>query len=140
MDYTKDTTTLHEEDGSLQSLQLNSETASRTTSKSRISFRKNPSNAELREPLTNDVEAANDPFYVFREDLYRKLDIVDEGLAEYLRIVHQTVEYSPLLWTVTQMTWPYPLSLSHTHYLVNCRTRQSIRTLSRTPRSSSSVI
>jgi hypothetical protein len=32
-----------------------------------------------------------DPFYVFREDLYRKLELVDEALAEFLRVVHQTV-------------------------------------------------
>lgn len=33
----------------------------------------------------------SDPFYVFREDLDRKIEIVDESLAEYLRIVHHTV-------------------------------------------------
>ena len=32
-----------------------------------------------------------DPFYVFRDDLYRQLSRVDETLAEYLRVVHQTV-------------------------------------------------
>jgi syntaxin 6 len=41
----------------------------------------------LHEPLTT---AEDDPFYVFREDLYRKLDIVEENLTEFLRIVHQT--------------------------------------------------
>lgn len=39
---------------------------------------------ELSEPL-NDV--SDDPFYVFRDDLYRKLEIVDENLAEFLRTV-----------------------------------------------------
>lgn len=42
----------------------------------------------LHEPLTSTED---DPFYVFREDLYRKLDLVEENLTEYLRIVHQTV-------------------------------------------------
>ena len=42
----------------------------------------------LHEPLT---AAEDDPFYVFREDLYRKLDLVEENLTEFLRIVHQTV-------------------------------------------------
>ena len=32
-----------------------------------------------------------DPFYVFRDDLYRQLSRVDETLAEYLRVVHHTV-------------------------------------------------
>lgn len=33
----------------------------------------------------------SDPYYVFRDDLYRQLALVDESLAEYLRIVYQTV-------------------------------------------------
>jgi hypothetical protein len=51
-------------------------------------------NKELSEPLTNgrnSNEEEGDPFYVFRDDLYRKLELVDESLAEYLRVVHQTV-------------------------------------------------
>lgn len=53
-------------------------------------------NAQLNEPLnggsnSNSNKGEDDPFYVFREDLYRKLDLVDEALTEYLRIVHQTV-------------------------------------------------
>ena len=48
--------------------------------------------SSLSEPLTANGDAASeDPFYVFREDLYRKLEQVDEGLADYLRIIHQTV-------------------------------------------------
>ena len=37
-----------------------------------------------------------DPFYVFRDDLCRKLELVDEALAEFLRVVHQTVIITPL--------------------------------------------
>ena len=50
----------------------------------------------LEEPLTDTSEhdESSDPFYVFREDLYRKLESVDESLAEYLRIVHQSVRSS----------------------------------------------
>lgn len=44
----------------------------------------------LHEPLTLSP-SADDPFYVFREDLYRKLDLVEENLTEFLRIIHQTV-------------------------------------------------
>ena len=44
----------------------------------------------LSEPLTAE-NGMDDPFYVFREDLHRKLNHVDECLAEYLRIIHQTV-------------------------------------------------
>jgi hypothetical protein len=47
----------------------------------------------LSEPLTlNGIgDHVSDPFYVFREDLYRQLERVDETLTEYLRVVHQTV-------------------------------------------------
>jgi hypothetical protein len=47
----------------------------------------------LSEPLTlnGTGEHVSDPFYVFREDLYRQLERVDETLTEYLRVVHQTV-------------------------------------------------
>ena len=50
----------------------------------------------LEEPLTDtsEHEEPSDPFYVFRVDLYRKLESVDESLAEYLRIVHQSVRSS----------------------------------------------
>lgn len=49
----------------------------------------------LAEPLTaTSIDAedeAADPYYVFRGDLFQKLDLVDESLAEYLRVIHQTV-------------------------------------------------
>ena len=57
-------------------------------------------NSELSEPLTAatgsvvDEELggdSGDPYFVFRADLQRKLELVDEALAEYLRIVHETV-------------------------------------------------
>jgi hypothetical protein len=56
---------------------------------------------------------STDPFYVFRDDLYRQLERVDEALAEYLRVVHQTVGFTRrrsgrvnldrLLWSVAAM-------------------------------------
>lgn len=57
-------------------------------------------NSELSEPLTSagtsivDEElgsSGGDPYFVFRKDLHRKLELVDEALADYLRIVHETV-------------------------------------------------
>jgi len=53
-------------------------------------------NSELSEPLTNtsivDEElGSGDPYFVFRKDLHRKLELVDEALADLLRIVHETV-------------------------------------------------
>jgi len=53
------------------------------------------SDGALSEPLASNGDEetggdSGDPFYVFRGDLYRKLEQVDESLAEYLRIVHQT--------------------------------------------------
>ena len=56
--------------------------------------------SELSEPLTSANTSIvdeslggdpGDPYYVFRSDLQRKLELVDEGLAEFLRIVHETV-------------------------------------------------
>ena len=47
----------------------------------------------LGEPLNASPE---DPYFVFRGDLVTKLDLVDQSLAEFLRVVHQTV--SSLLW------------------------------------------
>lgn len=64
----------------------------RSNAKSTRSFRTvSVGNQELKEPLTAAMHHDDDPFYVFREDLYRKLDLVDDGLAEFLRLVHQTV-------------------------------------------------
>lgn len=61
--------------------------------------RKSQLPTELSEPLTNGNSTStvdhNDPFYVFRSDLYRKLELVDETLAELLRVVHQTVSLYP---------------------------------------------
>jgi hypothetical protein len=61
-------------------------------------FRSSSGSTDLKRPLTSpDLESGghdDDPFYVFREDLYRKLDLVDESLQEYLRIVYQTVRSS----------------------------------------------
>lgn len=45
----------------------------------------------LKEPLKSQVsnDEENDPYYVFREDLYRKLDLVEEALQEYQRLSKQ---------------------------------------------------
>ena len=61
---------------------------------STISFassRKQPSVAALSEPLCGSNDQGEDPYYVFREDMNQKMIQIDEGLAEFLRIVHQTV-------------------------------------------------
>lgn len=49
-------------------------------------YRSSPTANGLSEPLR-----LSDPFYVLREELSRKMDSVDESLAEYLRIVFHTV-------------------------------------------------
>ncbi|KAG7346434.1 syntaxin [Nitzschia inconspicua] len=55
--------------------------------------------SDLSEPLTTAGTSvvdeslgseAGDPYFVFRNDLQRKLELVDESLAEFLRIVHET--------------------------------------------------
>lgn len=61
-------------------------------------------NEELSQPLTTDQQSSSidleslgtdasdrDPYFVFRRDLQNKLEQVDESLADYLRIVHETV-------------------------------------------------
>lgn len=71
-----------------------------STASSRRKFGRKRINSELSEPLTSagtsivDEElgsAGLDPYFVFRKDLYRKLELVDESLADFLRIVHETV-------------------------------------------------
>ncbi len=39
----------------------------------------------------NHDESPEDPYFVFRADLMQQLELVDEALAEFLRVVHQTV-------------------------------------------------
>lgn len=46
------------------------------------------------EPLAQPLTSSEDPFDVFRKDLMGKLDLVDESLAELLRIIHHTVRYA----------------------------------------------
>lgn len=69
---------------------------------SRRRFRRG-GNEELSQPLTVassvntslDLESlgtdSGDPYFVFRRDLQTKLEQVDESLADYLRIIHETV-------------------------------------------------
>jgi hypothetical protein len=74
---------------------MRSSSSSVVSSSSGTSFRLRQRPPEpLAEPLTGDLEngdAAEDPFFVFRGDLFQKLDLVDESLAEFLRVVNQTV-------------------------------------------------
>ena len=55
-----------------------------------------PAPTTLSEPLNGSGGSTSDPgdpFYIFRGDLYKKLELVDEALAEFLRVIHQTVRY-----------------------------------------------
>ena len=78
-----------------------SDESSVASSKRRFSRNKRV-NSELSEPLTaNSVTSIpvdeesgadpGDPYFVFRADLKKKLELVDESLAEYLRVVNETV-------------------------------------------------
>jgi syntaxin 6 len=53
------------------------------------------SHDHLSEPLTagmnHNDSSQEDPYFVFRDDLMQQLELVDEALAEFLRVVHQTV-------------------------------------------------
>ena len=58
-------------------------------------------NSELSEPLTSTAStsvldesiggSSGDPYFVFRSDLQNQLELVDEFLTDFLRIVHETV-------------------------------------------------
>ena len=81
--------------GNLPHVENNGQGTNNTTKSALSLFRMSNGSPDLKEPLKlPDMEAGvhdDDPFYVFREDLYRKLDLVDEGLQDFLRVVHQTV-------------------------------------------------
>jgi hypothetical protein len=61
--------------------------------------------SELSQPLTSTGTGSvideslgggtggdtSDPYFLFRSDLQKKLDLLDECLADYLRVVHETV-------------------------------------------------
>ena len=55
--------------------------------------------SELSEPLTTASSVideslgseAGDPYFMFRADLQKKLELVDESLTDFLRVVHETV-------------------------------------------------
>jgi hypothetical protein len=56
-----------------------------------------PTDSHLSTPLNGSAQHGDgrfdstDPYYVFQHDLVNKLELVDEALAEFLRVVHQTV-------------------------------------------------
>lgn len=52
-------------------------------------------NGMLLQPLTpgetdSDANSIEDPFHVFRDDVTRKLNLVDDSLNRYIKIVHET--------------------------------------------------
>jgi hypothetical protein len=90
----------HVESGEDQAKRPDDGGASVASSKRR--FGRKRINSELSEPLTanrssivdEELGDPGDPYFVFRSDLQQKLEMVDESLAEYLRIVHETVGYT----------------------------------------------
>lgn len=81
-------------------------------------------NSELSEPLTTASSIVDeslggnsaDPYFVFRSDLQKKLESLDEFLADYLRIVHETVRLtytsqyiSVVILQLTTLTFVNPL-------------------------------
>lgn len=41
----------------------------------------------------SESDADEDPYFAFQEDLHTKLDLVEDALATYLDLVHQTVSH-----------------------------------------------
>mmetsp|Transcript_131778 Transcript_131778/g.196354 ORF Transcript_131778/g.196354 Transcript_131778/m.196354 type:complete len:303 (-) Transcript_131778:42-950(-) len=86
----------HVQSGDEQGRQTDDGAVSVASSKRR--FGRKRINSELSEPLTanrssivdEELGDSGDPYFVFRSDLHQKLEMVDESLAEYLRIVHET--------------------------------------------------
>jgi hypothetical protein len=66
----------------------NTQDASNTSASSPVTPRSPPTATATASPTLSN---ADDPFYMFRDDLYQQLSRVDETLTEYLRVVHQTV-------------------------------------------------
>jgi hypothetical protein len=90
------------ENGSSRRQSAADESSSIASSSKRRFPRHHKRNSELSEPLTvNSITSVpvdeasgadpGDPYFVFRADLKKKLELVDESLAEYLRVVHETV-------------------------------------------------
>ena len=66
-------------------------------------------NSDLSAPLTGetfDDESSSDPYFVFRSDLQHQLEILDELLADYLRIVHETVRTCIALQSFSESAFP----------------------------------
>lgn len=46
----------------------------------------------MDEELGGSTDGGNgDPYFMFRKDLRKKLELVDDALADFLRVVHETV-------------------------------------------------
>ena len=57
------------------------------------------SNASIvDESISVSTNASSDPYFVFRNDLQNKLDLVDECLTDYLRVVNETVRICSILY------------------------------------------
>mmetsp|Transcript_21836 Transcript_21836/g.62215 ORF Transcript_21836/g.62215 Transcript_21836/m.62215 type:complete len:300 (+) Transcript_21836:185-1084(+) len=83
---------------SLHSCSLRSRPDDSSSIISKTKFRRG-SNSDLSQPLTAnltvqqqsiDEELGDDPYFMFRLDLQKKLELVDESLIEYLQIVNDT--------------------------------------------------
>lgn len=77
--------------------------SSRSTTNHRRFNRNKRINSELSEPLTSPTSAGGDeesssldPYFVFRSDLQNKIELADEDLADFLRIVQETVRSQSL--------------------------------------------
>jgi hypothetical protein len=77
-----------------------------------------PANSHLSTPLNSSAALvgevggfdSTDPYYVFQRDLVTKLELVDEALAEFLRVVHQTVRN-----TIHRCRFDFPLTKTNSH-------------------------
>lgn len=93
-------------------------------------------NSALSEPLTTASSIVDeslggdsaDPYFVFRSDLQRKLESLDEYLADYLRIVHETVRSIKWRRSSVFFSVPRPILTSCEHLVPPSfpRTLQSI--------------
>jgi hypothetical protein len=98
--------------------------SSRSTSHQRFTRHKRI-NSELSEPLTSpltsstsvldhnesSMSSGGDPYFVFRSDLQNKLESADEYLADFLRIVHETVR-APSLYKYKYWNWIHCVNLA----------------------------
>ncbi len=87
---------------------------------SRVTVNKNNDKKDIENGSSSVMVSDDDPFYVFKEDLQIKLEMLDDGLERFERIVQITVSLSMLAFSSQ--------SCSFTHFLLTIISIQNYET------------